>query len=884
MYKISVIIPVFNAEKTLSGAFNSILNQTFDFNDIEVIFVDDCSNDNSRNIIMDFVNQYDNVKLICNEQNSGYAGKPRNVGILNASADYLMFLDPDDEFYDDAFEFLYNKITDNDVDFVSGNYSQLTNGKYVPYGWDFIDLDYETYINSIKENMDLLRLPSSVFTKIIKKSLIIDNNIKFPEDVPSQDLVFIGKTLLKANGIIFINHPIVKYAIWEGKSQTSKMDKKSLSGNIKAYTLFYNDLIDFDKDYGWISLIILHSYWMKRFILSDATRQEKIDVLKSGEYLFNEYKKSKKAKPLKRYKELFDLIYEGKYLEAVKLSEYLAFLFAESKENIAETVKNKDIFFLFGEFNLNMGGIGTTVINRASYLADKGYNITLLNVQTIRNYEFIRNHFYEMGFLSKRINFVNLYEHYSNKNTLDFKGNPTLQSNLEAASYFTIEKVLNEDNSINLFYYQNDELIKKELYVDDCLIYDEIGFNRNFYTKDGFKYLSRVKRNGKSLYILYARKIACPMEFTSLSQLLYYFINEICFTSSNDKPFLVCDSTDHWYNFVGIDENQAYKIASMHGNPFLVEENKHEINPRIKHFKILDELKAFVLLTDSVKNDLKKEVKYNHFVTIPNAFEDELLEYSPVKKDLNRFGIFSRISPEKQLHDAIKAFRIVSQKNDEAILEIYGRALLEAEKEELVKLTSLVEQLDLKDKVIFKGYQDDVSDEMKKSLCTLITSKHEGLPLALLESMAYSTPVISYDINYGPRDVITNGEDGILIEPNDVDKLAESMLYLLENPEIAVKMGEKAKEKIKTEFSIDVVGKKWENLFVEVYAKYALEDYKKNLKMFNDYDKLVKDNKSIKKENKSLKHFKKEMLSSTSWKITKPIRKLKEFLKKFKNN
>jgi hypothetical protein len=95
-------------------------------------------------------------------------------------------------------------------------------------------------------------------------------------------------------------------------------------------------------------------------------------------------------------------------------------------------------------------------------------------------------------------------------------------------------------------------------------------------------------------------------------------------------------------------------------------------------------------------------------------------------------------------------------------------------------------------------------------------------------------------------------------------------------------MGEKAKEKIKTEFSIDVVGKKWENLFVDVYAKYALEDYKKNLKMFNDYDKLVKDNKSIKKENKSLKCFKNEMLSSTSWKITKPIRKLKEFLKKLK--
>ena len=96
MYKISVIVPVFNVENKIMNAFNSILNQTIGFENLEVIFVDDNSTDDSKNIIKSLENKYDNVKSIFLSKNSGYAGKPRNIGIKNATANYLMFLDPDD--------------------------------------------------------------------------------------------------------------------------------------------------------------------------------------------------------------------------------------------------------------------------------------------------------------------------------------------------------------------------------------------------------------------------------------------------------------------------------------------------------------------------------------------------------------------------------------------------------------------------------------------------------------------------------------------------------------------------------------------------------------------------------------------------------------------
>ena len=113
MYKISIIIPVFNVEDYIDNAFQSIYNQTFNFEDIEIIFIDDNSTDNSLEIIEKYAKKYRNVISIHLDTNSGTAGKPRNIGMSHATADYIMFLDPDDLFTDDACEILYDEILNN---------------------------------------------------------------------------------------------------------------------------------------------------------------------------------------------------------------------------------------------------------------------------------------------------------------------------------------------------------------------------------------------------------------------------------------------------------------------------------------------------------------------------------------------------------------------------------------------------------------------------------------------------------------------------------------------------------------------------------------------------------------------------------------------------
>ena len=106
--KISIIIPVYNVENYIERAFNSILNQTLGFKNLEIIFIHDCSSDNSKNIIQNYQDTYDNVKAIFLDKNSGSGGKPRNIGLNYATCDYVMFLDSDDTFMDDACEVLFN--------------------------------------------------------------------------------------------------------------------------------------------------------------------------------------------------------------------------------------------------------------------------------------------------------------------------------------------------------------------------------------------------------------------------------------------------------------------------------------------------------------------------------------------------------------------------------------------------------------------------------------------------------------------------------------------------------------------------------------------------------------------------------------------------------
>lgn len=207
-YKISIIVPIYNGEKYLRRAIESIINQTLGFNNIELILIDDCSKDNSKNIILEYSDKYDNILPILLEKNSGFPGKPRNMGLSKATGKYIMFFDVDDCYLPEACEILYNAITENDVDLVMGNYYLNSNGnimenKLCPknYG-DLIKCKptNNQKIFSLVTNMTCI----SPWAKIYKSDFIRRNNLKFSINTNFEECKFYFEAILNSNNICIL--------------------------------------------------------------------------------------------------------------------------------------------------------------------------------------------------------------------------------------------------------------------------------------------------------------------------------------------------------------------------------------------------------------------------------------------------------------------------------------------------------------------------------------------------------------------------------------------------------------------------------------------------------------------------------------------------------
>lgn len=115
-----------------------------------------------------------------------------------------------------------------------------------------------------------------------------------------------------------------------------------------------------------------------------------------------------------------------------------------------------------------------------------------------------------------------------------------------------------------------------------------------------------------------------------------------------------------------------------------------------------------------------------------------------------------------------------------------------------------------------KGYTQNPSDIYQGALFSVLASKTEGFALSVLESMSNCTPVVSYDIRYGPRELIDHHKNGLLVEKYNVDKLAEAMITMFNNPKDSIKMGKLASKKIEKNYNQKLYEEKWINIVNKV--------------------------------------------------------------------
>lgn len=193
MVKVSVIIPVYNTEKYLRKCLDSVCNQTL--KDIEIICVNDCSPDNCLDILREYAENDDRIKIIDFAENKG-AAAARNAGIEQAQGEYLGFVDSDDFIDLDFYEKLYNKAAETGADVAKGNYKSAADGS--------VDYSLNEKVKEDKNNFAF-----AYCSAIFKRSVIINNNILFPYLSDMEDPVFTFNFALSANKAEIIDNAFI---------------------------------------------------------------------------------------------------------------------------------------------------------------------------------------------------------------------------------------------------------------------------------------------------------------------------------------------------------------------------------------------------------------------------------------------------------------------------------------------------------------------------------------------------------------------------------------------------------------------------------------------------------------------------------------------------
>lgn len=195
---VSIVIPAYNTEKYIKECLKSCINQTY--KKFEIIFIDDCSNDDTLNIASEILKSSECQYTIIKKQKRKGVSNSRNLGISTARGKYIYFLDSDDLIKDNTLEVLMDIVVENDYKIVYGNYSRNINDLKAE-----IKNDYNIYNTSIYSLKGLL-WSGVIWNAIIDLNLIKENSIKFDERLSyGEDLAFKIELLKYVDKVVVLN-------------------------------------------------------------------------------------------------------------------------------------------------------------------------------------------------------------------------------------------------------------------------------------------------------------------------------------------------------------------------------------------------------------------------------------------------------------------------------------------------------------------------------------------------------------------------------------------------------------------------------------------------------------------------------------------------------
>lgn len=250
---VSVVIPIYNVEKYIIRCLKSVISQTY--KNVEIILVDDCGEDDSRDKALAYLNTVTDVryKLICHRSNMGLS-EARNTGIRESSGEYVFFLDSDDELPQNALHLLVDKIEIDQSQVVIGgmNWIYPTHSEMKFEETDHISGNTNILIYALRHTFPLMGC-----NKLMRKSFLDEHKLFFKSGIYHEDLLWSFKLLLSIDDVSILSTNTYNYWIHEDSITTSIFTPEKL----KSFLIIVDEMMKSELNNAYRMSILRSRYY-----------------------------------------------------------------------------------------------------------------------------------------------------------------------------------------------------------------------------------------------------------------------------------------------------------------------------------------------------------------------------------------------------------------------------------------------------------------------------------------------------------------------------------------------------------------------------------------------------------------------------------------------
>lgn len=428
-----------------------------------------------------------------------------------------------------------------------------------------------------------------------------------------------------------------------------------------------------------------------------------------------------------------------------------------------------------GELRLGRGGQTRVILMRQRALLElAGIDMPIVTIDAYPEYEAVRSGFVDQGLMAPQSRILNLFDWFAEGGADD---------------WHAVEDVSDRDDRL-LSRCETVSTTRKDGRPWRIAHRDADGtvMARDYLRDDGTLALRCVTPAGSAAGLsgksrAFDREGAAVLEVPHRTDLIRRWIQAI--TPGDEQVFLVSDSRFAIYHLVDLGE-RFHTLHQMHAPHIKAERFWHSsVN---KTYETLMEfqqrLDGLLSLSERQRRDiaLRYGLTDNLFV-VPNPIDMPQPPPEPVPRSARRVVTMARLTPQKRLDRAVRAFAALLETVPDATFDIYGQGRSAA------NLQALIDKLGVGHAVTLRGYDPQARESLWSATCYWMTSGYEGYPLAVLEAMSHGCPPVCFDIKYGPREQIVDGVNGFLVDDGDLDALVQQTCVLMEDEDRRAAMG-----------------------------------------------------------------------------------------------